>query len=135
MNVRDLSKYRDLWIQILKDVHGSIPPADPNQLKQVKRPERKQIQIETLVSNYMPDLTAVLAAPGLGEFAGMGPNGQRQQQQPMGGGFGGGFGGGPPEFMTAPADAGAAPAEGAAPAAAGGGTRGFILTLNGTTPF
>lgn len=128
VNIRSLTQYRDLYTQILADLHAAAPSmtGTPDEIKKTPRGDRKQMFIENLGNRYMPDMGLVT---DLAAYASM-PASVGAAAAPVG--FGGGFGA-PPGINAPPDVAPPAPVEGAAPSAAAG-QHGFVITLTGTTP-
>ncbi|HEV8379698.1 MAG TPA: type IV pilus assembly protein PilM, partial [Tepidisphaeraceae bacterium] len=62
LRINALQEYRDLWPTLLNDILAAVPTGDLNQLKQVKRDERKQIVLDSISSRYWPDVRSHLAA-------------------------------------------------------------------------
>src|SRR5690606_832786 len=71
LNVKSLEKYRDVWRNLLTDIHGAIMSAnpqpqllsgDPAQIKAIPRAQRRQIFVESINTTYMSDLSRLLAA-------------------------------------------------------------------------
>ncbi len=123
LNIHGLEQYRDLWPDLVSDIYTSVPTLSgtPEEIKQKfpNRAERKEIFVDHVLSQFMPDLSSALSGD-LKQFA----------QAPSNQGMGGGFGGmGNRGFM--PSAASPAPAQNGGPA---GAKRGFVLTIRGTTP-
>jgi type IV pilus assembly protein PilM len=142
LNIRSLADYRDVYLQILADLHAAVPNANatPEQLKQTPRNQRKQILIDSIYNRYFPDMKVVTDLKPFATQPPQGatlPNGQQfgtgaapgAAPAGMEGGGNAGFGGGAPPGM----EGGAAPTpvEGATPGPEG---RGFVITITGTTP-
>jgi len=64
LNINALQEYRDLWPTLMNQMLASVPTADLQQLKQVKRENRKQIVLDSITSRYWPDIRPPLQAPG-----------------------------------------------------------------------
>src|ERR1051325_11047487 len=64
LSIDALQEYRDLWPTLMNEILASVPTADLQQLKQVKRENRKQIVVDSISSRYWPDIRAALQAPG-----------------------------------------------------------------------
>ncbi len=135
MSVNALLKYRGLWRGILETVHSALPTPQPAlltgdvaQIKSIPRGQRQQIFIDDIVSEYHPNMTAVLKL-------------NENQFKAQGGGQGM-PGGMPPDMMGMPPEPGMpgmpgmepSPFGGEAGANGGTGPRGFVVTIRGTTP-
>jgi hypothetical protein len=122
VNIHGLENYRDLWPDLVRDIYDAVPtiPGTPDEIKKQfpDRSQRKQIFVDDVLSQFMPDLTTALSGD-LKQFV------QAPANQPSGGGFGGtgnrGFVQSSP--TPSPSQNGAA-----------SGKRGFVLTIYGTTP-
>jgi hypothetical protein len=131
MNIQALLDYRQLWPKLLNDIQGALPQSakknfgamDPSEIKKIPRTQRQVVLIESVQSQYVPNLTGVLAQQDIRNFAWL--PGQQPPTitttagaaQPTGGEEGGGGaapGGAPPDPNTA---------------------HGFIVTMALTTPF
>lgn len=140
-SVYELTDYRMLWPNLLTDLRGAIPAADPTvaegmkdwdaaKVTKVPRDQRKLLVVYDLHTQYMPDISAAIAPDAkLATFYG------------GGGGVGGGMmgGGGMGRMrMFGMEDGGGMPSEGTdtSGAAAGAtGQKGFLLTIKCSTPF
>jgi hypothetical protein len=152
-NVKTITAYRNLTTEVLGDVYRSLPQFaadapkelksdDPEQIKKIKRPERKQIVIESIRSVYRTNMSDVLdkdtklekfadenvAMQDVAPVQGMGYGAPAGYGGPPGAGGDTGGGGGL-------GDTGAPPDSGGGPAAPPGAQRGFILILRCTTPY
>jgi len=129
-NVKSLEQYRDLWANILVDIHKALPlpqwaaDATPEQIKAIPRGDRTAIVFERMTSKYVTDISAEMTrAVDLTNPGGGGPG---PGMMPPGGFMPGG--------MPSPgAPAGAPDASGAPAGPALVGTRGFVITIEGTT--
>jgi type IV pilus assembly protein PilM len=149
LNVKSLTQYRMLWLDLLNDLQKAIPQPvaqvakallDGNkaELMAVPRNQRGLIMIDSISSRFYGDLNAVLIDPQFQRFVIDNPNGA--------GGFMNDTSGAPQPFspgvnpdQPAPDSgappAGSAPQPPAAPGTRGGaGTRGFVITLKCTSP-
>src|SRR2546423_4756964 len=61
MNIRSLTDYRDLYLQVLNDLHSAIPNQNlpPDQLKATPRNQRKLVLIDNVQNRYVADMTTV----------------------------------------------------------------------------
>ncbi len=140
INVRALTAYRTLWRDMLFDLQGALPAVDPkvadglrtgnvDEIKSVKRDERKVILIDSIASQFYPDLNTVLTNPDFSHYA---------LEQPIADSIGGGGPGNPSDTGTPPGDAGTTPAAAGAAATGsnrgGAGTRGFVVTIHCICP-
>src|SRR5256884_7787889 len=64
LSINALQEYRDLWPTLMTQLLSSVPTGDLQQLKQVKRENRKQIVVDSITSRYWPDIRSALQAPG-----------------------------------------------------------------------
>jgi hypothetical protein len=64
LHINSLQEYRDLWPTLMNDMLAVVPTAPLDQLKQVKRDQRRQIVIDSITSRYAPDIRAPIAASG-----------------------------------------------------------------------
>jgi type IV pilus assembly protein PilM len=145
-NLKSLENHRDTWPHVLTDIHGVLPQAQPpvaagyasgnaEQIKQVPRGERTLVLIDDIHTQYIADLQPILdlddtdfrrqqiGAPGTttpgaprrpGGGMGMGMEFDMMWDDPaMGMGMG-------MDMEGAPTDTGQ--------------TRGFLITIRGTTP-
>jgi type IV pilus assembly protein PilM len=149
LNVRSLTQYRTLWLDLLNDLQNAIPKPPPqvqaalasgdiNQLKAIPRDHRGTILIDSISSKFYGDLNSVLIDPQFQRFVVDNPNGA--------GGFmtdlsGAGTGSTDPNsLMNTPPDQSIAPPAPPPPPApgqivrGGTGTRGFVITLKCTSP-
>jgi type IV pilus assembly protein PilM len=63
VNINSLQTYRDVWTNLWLDITRTLPAEnaqDPAKLKSTPRADRKQIFIESLNSQYQPDISAAL---------------------------------------------------------------------------
>jgi hypothetical protein len=119
INVQSLLDYRSLWPKLVSDIQAALPQStkpqfgvlNPDDIKKTPRKERQIIWIDSMVSDYRPDITELLKADDIRVYAST-PNGT------------------PPQIPTAQP-----PAEGAPPPTGEGLPRGFILTIRVTTPY
>ncbi|MDB5323912.1 MAG: pilM, partial [Phycisphaerales bacterium] len=146
-NINALQMYRDVWADLWYDITRALPAQNgdsPEKLKAIPRADRQQVFIESVNSQYLPDLGPslkmdsdnfkMLAQPSAGPGGG-----QIQAYAPAGGDRGGRFVG---NVRSAYEDSGrgrVAPAP-AAQEGAGGTTpaaptdRGYLITLELTSP-
>src|SRR5688500_13957060 len=78
LNIRSLTDYRDIYTQVLQDLHNALPNTNlpPAELKKIPRSQRKQIVIDTIENTYHGD-------PALaGDFAAQMQTGPGQRPQP-----------------------------------------------------
>src|SRR5258706_15868154 len=68
LRINALQEYRDLWPSLVSELIAAVPTGDLNQLKSVKRENRKQIVLDSIQSKYYPDVRGVLAAPAGEEY-------------------------------------------------------------------
>ena len=63
LNIRSLTEYRDLYNQVLKDIHSTLPQNGQTieQLKATPRNQRKQVMIESIQNHYHGDLAPLTA--------------------------------------------------------------------------
>jgi type IV pilus assembly protein PilM len=145
LNIRSLTDYRDVYTQVLQDIHSALPNTNvpPQELKKTPRGQRQQLMIDSIQNTYYGDLALI------GDFATRMNTDQGQQPTPtytvgidptkivpaagmpvdMGGGMEGGMGA-PPMDMGATGDPAAAGAAGS-----GFTGRGFVIRIEGRTPF
>jgi type IV pilus assembly protein PilM len=138
VNVRGLTDYRALYVNILSDLRNNLPVmrGAPDEIKKTPRGERHQIFIDNVVNRYLPDLGVATDLKAFGTV----PQGN-SPTMPGGGAFGA-FGATPGAGMPPDLTGGGLPglgmemATGAAPAApaAGAGLRGYVISIFGTTP-
>ena len=160
LRINALQEYRDLWPTLMHDLLAAVPTGDLNTLKKADRKDRKQIVVDSITSRYGPDIKGPLTATGTDyvKFMGRDVNlAESTVQQPQqiyfnegerygrgrileggayrGGGYsgGGGYGGGgyvQPEEGGFESDMTLGP-DGKL---ASNATRGYIVTIRGTTP-
>lgn len=138
LNVKSLEKYRNIWNNLLTDIHAAVMSANPqaallngsvDQVKAIPRAQRQQIFIEQMTTVYQNDLSALLAANEtafknmVSTAAGAAGGGAARGGMPFGGASG---------FPGMPGMPGATGEEGAAPVA--DKPRGYLITLNLRTP-
>jgi type IV pilus assembly protein PilM len=140
-NVKALESFRGVWTGLLTDVMHALPQpqkellsGDVTQMKSIPRGDRKLVQIDSIQTTYMPDLSMALNAPDLSKFIqpGGGPViAPLVPQQGMDGMMEGDMG------VQDPALGGGGMATPAAPAQTGttaGATRGFLVTVKCLSP-
>jgi type IV pilus assembly protein PilM len=147
-NVRSLLQYRSLWPQILNDFYSAMPQAnpdvikaqpqlasnDPAEIKQIPRNQRQLVMIDSIVTDYYPDITSLLSSQDIrsyADYSGAGP--QPGMMQPGAGPAGVDAATGEGNLQPSPQPGGTAPPA-AAPGAAGA-PRGFVMTVHCVTPF
>jgi hypothetical protein len=147
-NVQSLLSYRTFWGRLVNDIEGALPQArestkkaqpqlfaaDVATIKQIPRAQRNQIFIQSLTTQYLPDIGAALSAADLSQFAPATTSGQPA--------FPGGAPAFPgsmqygadqnPEFGASPQAA--APTPDASTGSTGSGQRGYLVTLNCVSP-
>ncbi len=145
-NVYSLQNYRTLWANLLTDIHNALPKPqdellsmDAAKIKTIPRPERRQIFLDSITSRYMPDMSTVISAANLSGFADGKSGSATGGGMSAPGGYGppGGLPGGPgmyPGGPPRPGGYGGPPSGAQEPAAVASATRGFLITLRGTTP-
>ena len=147
LNIRSLTDYRDVYTQVLQDIHNSLPNTNvaPQELKKTPRKDRQQLMIDTIQNQYFGDLALV------GDFNTRMQTEQAGQQpvpswtvgiDPAKAGVvagtpgvdmsGADMSGG---AMAPPPMEGGDPAAAAAAGATGITGRGFIIRIEGRTPF
>jgi type IV pilus assembly protein PilM len=141
-NVRSLTDYRDLWPQMLADINSTIPKlsGDKDKVKAVPRNQREQVNVETMVTKYDPNVGVAIADPEFKKFAGVSGTAATVGSFALPAAAPGAL----PEdgmMMEDPAMYGLTPTApppppptGAAPTVAPTTGAGFIITLTGTTP-
>lgn len=156
LSVFSLLDYRNLWNNILADIERTVPANDLEQLTAVPRGERQQILINSIRSQYWPNLKDPLAATTSNDLArfigsdvtptmtptGGGGEGSMGEESPWGmpwgaGPWGGGGGGAPwgPGGMGqpwSPTDPSMSTTTDMVQEA--GSQRGYLVTIRGTTP-
>jgi type IV pilus assembly protein PilM len=145
LRINALQEYRDLWPTMLNGILATVPTGDLNQLKTVKRDERKQIVLDSISSRYFPDVRVPLAASSSEYLKYMGRDvnpSEAPQVQPIysterysrRGAFAEGGGGG----ISIAEESGASFEQDMTPGQTGptaaNATRGYIVTIRGTTP-
>ena len=120
-NVDALLEYRGLTEQLIKGFYDALPQAQPDapkalvsgdaqQIKSIPRGQRTQIMLDKITSRYVPDVATIVADPDLGKYA----------DESTGPGENGGG-------SSIPTPTGEA-------AAASTGARGYLVTVQCTTP-
>jgi type IV pilus assembly protein PilM len=74
-SVKSLEAFRGTWISMLADIVNALPKPQPvllsddvTKIKSIPRGDRKLVQIDSITTTYMPDITQALAAPDLSHF-------------------------------------------------------------------
>jgi len=144
INTTSLANYRDLWADLWIDFTSTLPPANataPDKIKSTPRTQRRQVFIESVTSQYQPDISNIVAMKDE-EFKALGPAAAPAPSVPgMGGQTYRGAGG--EEGMVRPTrpGVGGAYARGGAASENGDhtpattGDRGYLLTVRLISPF
>ena len=156
-NVKALMSYRSLWRDMLLDISGSVPPAQPDvaagvlsgdkdTIIKVPRNKRDVIYVDSIVSKFYGDLNPVLTDPDIRRFTLEVSKTSALLPDLSGGlmGVPGGAGGMPSDPGMPPPDPGMmaqptptpGPVAGGAivPTRGGVGSRGFVVTFRCTSP-
>lgn len=127
-NLRTLTDYHGMWIDLLGQITGGLPNQNIAQLKTIKRDQRDIVSIQSLQTQYMSDMAEPLAPSA--DFASFANRSGLGTTTPTGTPLRPTFGRGPldPRMRLGPdpaADAGTEPAP---------TQRGFLVTIRGSTP-
>lgn len=63
LSIHALTDYRDLIPDILSDIYQAVPAARYDELKKIKRNERPQVLIDSLMMNYLSDIKRAIDGP------------------------------------------------------------------------
>jgi hypothetical protein len=121
INIQSLLDYRSLWPKLMSEVQSSLPQAgkpqfaslDPAEIKKTPRGQRQIVLIDSITSEYRPDLKPLMDAEDIRAYGVEGANAGMATP-------------------AAPTDASGAPA---APDTTGASPHGFILRIHCTTPY
>ena len=77
INIQSLLDYRSLWPKLISDIQSCLPQAanpqfgalNPAAIKQTPRAQRQLVLIDSMVSDYRPDITQLLAADDIRNYA------------------------------------------------------------------
>ncbi|HMB94654.1 MAG TPA: type IV pilus assembly protein PilM [Tepidisphaeraceae bacterium] len=158
-NILGLQEYRDLWRHLLRDVQSAVPKpqaqvlqglieSKPDLIKQIPRPQREQIVINSITSRYVPAIGPMVAANDqdfrryvdmVGQASGPTIRAAVAPRMNSGGGFaqpgsGPGFLGGPPPEFFAQMQRQQPTATPDQAAAGQSDQRGFLIAIKGTSP-
>jgi len=140
INTTSLANYRDLWADLWIDFTSTLPPANataPDKIKPTPRAQRKQVFIESVASQYQPDISNIVSMKEE-DFKNLGPAAAPAPSTPQIGGSTYRGAGAEEGMMRRPIGGGTGfrgPGATSDEPAAGTGDRGYLLTVRLVSPY